>query len=481
MQLENYEEALGLYARLVKQFPQGGLWAEYGRAAAILGDFNLAEQNWEQVRKLGPNTADHLSRIAAEYYNIRMYSKARELYLQAANIEPRNLEAQLSLAWILARTNSVDEVRAVVNRCLELDSRNEQALYLSAQLNRRENKLADAERQFRDLIASAPRHPLVRYSCHFELAQILDRTERFDEAMTQLAEGKRLAPQAVNAEAKRKTFEEWHEEAVRKTKSLPNNILETWGKSYPPRARAPAAPLAFLGGSARSGTTLLEKILDAHPAVSACDESLAFPVTLSSIDIAAPAIPAQRLNVLRQRYMKILTKLLGPIGNGTILLDKNPTATVYLPAFLRAFPELRTLIGLRDPRDVMVSLYFQNQPRSNYLTFERLAQHYRCVMDAWLAVREWQGLVWMETRYEDIVADVQKEGSRITKFLGLEWHENQARFYESNREKPIMSTNYNDVTQPVYARSVGRWQIYEKHLAPVLPVLEPYCRRFGYA
>ena len=70
---------------------------------------------------------------------------------------------------------------------------------------------------------------------------------------------------------------------------------------------------------------------------------------------------------------------------------------------------------------------------------------------------------------------------RVTQFLGLQWHENQARFHEKNREKPVMSTNYNDVTQPVYKRSVGRWQVYEKYLAPVLPVLEPYCKIFGYA
>ncbi len=163
-----------------------------------------------------------------------------------------------------------------------------------------------------------------------------------------------------------------------------------------------------------------------------------------------------------------------------MLLDKNPSRTVWLPAFLRAFPELRVLIALRDPRDVMISLYFQDHPNTNYLTVEQLAHHYSNVMDVWLAVREWEGLVWLETRYEDTVADLQKEGSRVTRFLGHEWHENQTRFYERNHEKPVMSTNYNDVTKPVYTRSVGRWRVYEKYLAPILPALEPYCKRFGY-
>lgn len=480
VQVENYAEALPLFAKLAKRCTRGDLFGEYGHAAALSGDFDLARQLWEKVRGIESNTADLLSRLASEYQNIGLHTKARELYAQAASLEPRNLDAQLNLAWRLGRAHGVDEARVAVNKCLELDARNELARYLSAYLDRRENKLAQAEQQFRDLIASAPRHPYVSHSCHYDLANILDRTGRFDEAMAQLKEGQRLARQNFKLGAEAKTFYQRLDHEALKAKSLPRNILGTWARSFPPRARTAPASLAFLTGAARSGTTLLERVLDAHPAVAACDESPAFQRIHRLIDITTPVIPAQRLNLLRLRYLKNLTTVLGAPCAGKVLLDKNPSQTAYLPAFLRVFPELRVLIGLRDPRDIMVSLYFQNQKVTNCLGFEELAQFYCKVMDVWLAVREWEGLVWMETRYEDVVADVQKEGCRVTKFLGLEWHENQARFYESNREKPIMSANYSDVTQPVYARSVARWRVYEKHLAPILPVLEPYCRRFRY-
>jgi len=481
MEQGNYAEALGGYAKLVRQYPGSGVWGEYGSAAAMASDFDLADRIWERIRSQEPNTADLLSRLAREYQNIRLHAKARALHAAAASIEPGNLDAQINLAALLARTSSVGEARSVVNKCLELDPRNEQGRYLSAQLDRRDNKLDEAERQFRELIASGLQQPYINYSCHYELAQILDRTGRFDEAMAELAEAKRLARQTVNVEAELKMFDTWHGSVVHKAKSLPKNILETWNKSFPLRARTAGPALAFLGGPERSGTTLLEKILDAHPAVAACDECLGISRILSPVDAAAPVIPAQRLDVLRQRYLKILIKTLGQSVDDKVLLDKNPPQTVHLPAVLRAFPELRVLIALRDPRDVVLSLYFQNHTHSNYLTFELLAQHYRSVMDVWLAVREWEGLAWMETRYEDIVADLPGEGSRVTSFLGLDWHENQARYHERNREKTVMSNNYSAVTQPVYKRSVGRWRAYEKQLAPVLPMLEPYCRKFGYA
>jgi hypothetical protein len=102
-------------------------------------------------------------------------------------------------------------------------------------------------------------------------------------------------------------------------------------------------------------------------------------------------------------------------------------------------------------------------------------------MDVWLAVRQWEGLAWMETRYEDIVADLEKEGRRVTEFLGLGWDEAQGRFHEKSSKKRMYSPTYHDASQPVYARSVARWHAYEKHLGPILPVLEPYCRALGYS
>jgi len=79
------------------------------------------------------------------------------------------------------------------------------------------------------------------------------------------------------------------------------------------------------------------------------------------------------------------------------------------------------------------------------------------------------------------VANLGREGRRVTEFLGLTWDERQTRYYETSRTKQLYSPTYQDVTRPIYARSVGRWQAYEKHLAPILPALESYCRAFGYS
>src|SRR5208282_2855108 len=146
---------------------------------------------------------------------------------------------------------------------------------------------------------------------------------------------------------------------------------------------------------------------------------------------------------------------------GKTLVDKNPSPTARLPLWLRVFPELRVLIALRDPRDVALSCYFQNIPLNaanvNFLSLERLAKHYADLMGIWLMVREWEGFAWIQSRYEDIVANLPTEGRRVTEFLGLPWHPDQARFYEKSGARQLYSPTYQDVTRPVYRRSVARW------------------------
>lgn len=459
MQLGHHAEALSQYARLFKQYPNGGMWGEYGRAAVGAGEFELAESIWQKVRSIEPNSVELLSRLAVEHQNIGLNSKARALYLEAAKLEPRNLDAQLGLARFLIQTGANHQARLPVARSLELDPRNELARLLSAQLDHRENKLAEAENQLRDMLAAGVKDATVRYCCHYELANLLDRTDRFDEAMAQVAEAKNLARQAVDVQTESRAFVDLHENAASVATSFPKNILETWTKSFPQRAQSVAPRLAFLGGPSLSGFTILDEMLGAPASVAACDESQAFQKSLAALDARATDIPSQRLNAMRERYLKIFRRQTEVATEGRLLLDKNPPLTIFLPAFLRAFPELRVIIALRDPRDTILDLYFQTN--STYLTLENLAHHYCCVMDAWLAMRQWEGLAALEIRRENLRADLAKQSRRMREFLGLSHGEERARVEETKA-------------------SNRRWHSYEKHLAPILAILEPYGRKLGY-
>jgi hypothetical protein len=102
-------------------------------------------------------------------------------------------------------------------------------------------------------------------------------------------------------------------------------------------------------------------------------------------------------------------------------------------------------------------------------------------MDVWLRLRELDGFEWIETRYEDVVGNLEREGRRVTNFLGLPWRADQAAYYETSRRKFVHSPTYDEVTKPVYTRAVKRWESYAEAMAPLQARLEPYLRNFGYS
>jgi len=482
----NFSQAVAAYEKLSRQYPhKPELWFEYGCAAGGAGQLDLADRAWRKALELEPQNAALMLQIGHQYQNLRQPDKARASFEQAAAADPRGINPRMALALLLEQNHRFAEAREAIESCLKIDPRDDQARYFAAVLDRRENKIEDAERRLRDLIASGPIHQYVQYAARYELAEVLNRTDRFDEAMQTLAEAKKLVRALGDTDAMLKEYNQMAEMYRRSTQALPANILRAWSREFPERQREAIPKLAFLGGHPRSGTTLLEQILGAHPDVAALDEPSAFTMIVAPLFHASPQLPPARLNVIRRRYIEAIHRELGGAAEGKLILDKNPSPTAKLRVWLRVFPELRVIIALRDPRDVVISCYFQNIPlnpfNANFLTLERAARHYANLMDVWLAVRQWEGLAWIETRYEDIVADLEKEGRRVTEFLGLGWHQAQAQFHEKSSKKQMYSPTYHDASQPVYARSVARWHAYEKHLAAVLPILEPYCRALGYA
>jgi hypothetical protein len=358
----------------------------------------------------------------------------------------------------------------------------------------RQGRNTEAETLLRDLIGTGPHNLNVGYAIRHQLAVVLDALGQHAEALQQLHEGKTLLRQTADVARMEQDYDRADQRRRELLATLTPETIRRWrreGSSTPAVRR-----LAFLGGHPRSGTTLLEQILGAHPAIAAFDEPPAFVQEI--LDKLAPLNPVSPLtrNALdtltatqrthyQQRYLKSLFRENGSRTELQVLLDKNPSPTASLHLWLRIFPDLKVLIALRDPRDVIVSCFFQKQllnaTNANFLSLERTAKHFADLMDVWLRLRELGDFDWMESRYEDIVRNLESEGRRVTEFLGLSWHARQANYYEDARKKFVFAPTYTDVARPVYGRAVGRWQQYAEALAPIAQRLVPYCRALGYS
>ena len=79
-----------------------------------------------------------------------------------------------------------------------------------------------------------------------------------------------------------------------------------------------------------------------------------------------------------------------PIGR-RLLIDKNPSLTFMIPILVRVFPEIKLLVALRDPRDVVLSCFMLplvplNQTAVAYLSLESTVEEYTALMGVWRTV-----------------------------------------------------------------------------------------------
>jgi tetratricopeptide (TPR) repeat protein len=456
-------------------------------------EFDLADQAFRRAMELSAKDVQMLILLAQQYQRLRRLDSARRCFELAVAADPTSAHTQISLALWHEKDRQLDKAWECVEACVVAHPHDGYALYVKALLLHRKGLNTDAETLLRDLIKRDSRDPIVHISCHYLLAEILDEAGQFAEALRQLLEAKNRARQTANVAQLEQDYD--HADARRREllSALKPGVVQRWRQEIP--SAQDSGRLAFLGGHPRSGTTLLEQILGAHPAIRAFDESDAFvneiwnplapmtpprTLTLNELDSLSPNRRAE----MRRRYQKSLLREVQGEPVARIWLDKNPSPTLALHLWLRIFPELKVIIALRDPRDVVISCLFQNLNltalSANFLSPERAARHYADLMDVWLRLRELGGFDWIEVRYADIVANLEKEGRRATEFLQLTWHEDQAKFHESARRKFFFSPTYQDVTEPVHKRSVDRWKNYAAELAPIQERLAPYCREFGF-
>jgi Flp pilus assembly protein TadD len=488
-----YASALSAYHDLLKQFPGvAQLWFESGMAEGRDLNFMQAEVALERASEIGSHDVGLLVLVGQEYFRLRRFDRARASFRRAVEADPNSVHALLSMASWWERERRLADAWECVETALALHPQDPQVLYYRAFLWHRQGENDKAAAALRELIQRGNFDPNTEVSAHHLLGVVLDALGQYDEALCFLSEAKALARKMVNTDALIRDYDKWDGWRRELLATLTPDVVKRWRQETTTSQHR----LAFLGGHPRSGTTLMEQILGAHRDIHAFDEPEAFPnevlnilcpatatrgLTLSDLN----ALSTSRRSDLRGHYFKsLMREAPGGVAN-KILLDKNPSPTNSLHLWLRLFPELKVIIALRDPRDVVVSCYMQNLPlnpaTANFLSIERTAKHYADLIDVWLRVRELDGFDWIETRYHEVVANPEGEGRRVTEFLGLQWHPQQAAHQEIARKKILHSPTYFEAAKPVYKEAVDRWRNYAAALAPVQERLAPYCRAFGYA
>lgn len=494
---KRFASALADYRNIVRRFPGvAQLWFELGTAAMGELEFDVADQAFRHAMERSSKDAQMLILLAQQYQRLRRLDKARLCFERAVAADLSSAHAQINLALWHEKDRQLDKAWELIEACVAGHPQEGYALYVKALLLHRKGRNLEAETLLRDLIKRDSPDLNVRVSSRYLLAEVLDEAGQYAEALRHLLDAKVHMRQTANTAQLEQVYDRADARRRELLATLTPGIIQRWQQEVPLAAKS--CRLAILGGHPRSGTTLLEQILGAHPEIHAFDEPEAFVNEIwdQLAPLNAPrAITLNELNSLsvsrraqmRRRYLRSLLREVEGEGEpgAKVLLDKNPFPTIALYLWLRIFPELKVIIAIRDPRDVLISCLFQNLALTavnvNFLSLNRAAKNYADLMDVWLRMRELGGFDWIQVRYRDVVTNLAGEGRRATEFLQLPWQEDQVKFHESGRQKFVFSPTYQDVTQPLRNRSVDRWKNYAEALEPIQARLAPYCREFGFA
>ena len=489
---QDYPKSISLFEKAVRKEPHNpapllNLALAYGKRY----NFPAAERCIEkavQISRDGSQTLADAGQFCLEFGNVDMAVRCLKRASQKKGV---SIGALINLADIYIRDKRLDEASELVARAGQMDRKDPRFLFEDAVLKRLRGNVNEAESLLRETLTNPRADASARIRILYELASILDSEGRFDDAITALLEAKALmrphaAQQAVVLQHIQSRAREMEE-------SITSAVMDRWrtdiDKLQPPRR------IALLCGHPRSGTTLLEQVLDGHSDITSAEETKVmhddaylplirdFPEGTSILQ-ALDSVPPSIIRRARENYFRCMEMFLGRQIGGRVLVDKNPGMNLMIPMVVRVFPETKFIIALRDPRDVVVSCFMQALPptpiSSAYLSLEGTVNQYANVMGFWLDILPRMGNQWTYVRYEDMVADLPAVARSVLGFLGLEFEDKVLKFYEHARAKRVSSPSRDDVRKPLYNKAVGRWRNYQKYLEQYLPALERFVKAFNY-
>ncbi len=537
------DQAIGAWREVIRREPLDV--AAHNDLANLLvesGRLDEALPAYRRALDLDPGATRTRANLAAALRRCGRSEQARAEYQAILDRDPGQREARMALVELLDQDNRVDEAAEVLD-ALPGGSVTVADRLLAGSLALRGGHSARAEQAYRAVLSAQPGHAVA--TCNLGLVHAL-RGER--------GEAERLFREAIAADrqltdawrqlAALKTFAEGDDdlEAMRRVAAgaLPEaarvqldfalgKALDDCGEhdgafaayrrantthrrhlafdaealaAHAERIRTvfsadwqwpmgnPSLLPVYIVGMPRSGTTLLEQILSAHPAFHGGGELLLVNRLLASLEEAgdtgeaspypecARALTAEGIGRLADGYLADLAAVAGDSAVSRIS-DKMPYNFFHLGLVRMLFPHARILHCHRHPVDTCLSAYFHWFPRGLDFTYDlddlvAVYHVYHRVMRHWA---EHPAVPFHTVRYETLVEDPRGELAAVLAFLDLPWHDGVTGFHRLSREVRTLSAW--QVRRPIDRARRGRWQAYAAHVGPLLDglsdLVEPVC------
>lgn len=431
-----------------------------------LGNYDLAIKHLRQALQLSPALFDAAVFLANILVHRGLLSEASKLYDQVLAKMSGHPEAIAGKVSVLEKQDRHDAAWECLTAAMAAHPVTPNLAIIHAKLAPKHGHADRARSLLHELLSRATWAPSQIQEMHFALGALDDRTGDYDSAFAHFRAANDLSPHAFDLAAK-----------IRKARSA----VELFAHAGLPAADTPPAgtptPI-FIVGMPRSGTSLVEQILACHPDVTAAGEL----ETMDYIEHFASRLagrPGDYPECLRGASAADMTNLAKPYveaitalaGGARFVTDKLPANYERLGLIEKLFPDARIIHTSRHPFDTCLSCYFQNFSNTHtYSSSLRLLGEvyrlYRWQMARW---REILPLRILDVDYEVLVSDTERSVRGLLEFCDLTWDPRCLEFHKSKRY--VNTASYDQVRQPIYRSSVGRWKHYESHLGELTDAL----------
>ena len=467
LEQQQYREASDLFHRAAQLEPDNAMhWYNLGLTLQSAGKLQNAGQAYRRVLELNPDDADARCNLAATMQSDGNLDEAARLYREVIAQSPGHPQATAALAGIHDLKDEDDAAFALLAPWLSGSEPADNAIHLAAaQLQKKTGDSDSAIRHVDQVIERRESGWLQRSTAHFIRASISDRQGDYDTAFEHAALANKLREHEYRPEDQRAWIE---------------RLMSVFPLQREPAQDDRAPTVVFIIGMPRSGTSLVEQILDSHSQVFGAGELAVlgqfaksirgkpgqqqyYPYSVSGLnDEDRGRLAAE----LKEKYR-------GLAGGSAVITDKMWRNFEQLGLIQYLMPGARVIHCRRDPRDTSLSCFLQSFGASGP-PFSYGLSHighffglYRQLMAYWGRTLE---IPVLDVDYETLVDKPETEIARLLDFVGLSWEKECLDFHRNTR---VVKTASNEqVRQPMYRTSIGRHQNYERHLGELYAALE---------
>lgn len=419
-----------------------------GDTQGMLGDYAVATQ-------LAPDDPDVLTEYSLPLARNLRGDDALELLRHAVSVAPAHAPAHLRLGMQLLEVGDMDGAREAFSETLRCDPMNGYAFenLVSLQSSDQNRELLA---NIKDAIHATPQAHENFAPLSFALAHIAGQDGNETLMRDALAQANRALARKRPYDAKADSA--YHTLIMQR--SLPSTVALNEGP-YP----------VFIAGLPRSGTTLVETLLAAHPDLMALGEQAAAGIHLDPLLTGGAPFGPSEAAEFANRYRRTI-----PVVPDTVaaFTDKMPENYRYLGFLKSAMPDARLILVHRDPRDIALSMWRTHFSGAalNY-TYDLSAMAHRFNLFAKM-VAHWDAVMpgaVLHIRYEDLVSDIEAGSRQLATFCGLDWRDEMA--HPESATVPVMTRSAAQVRQAAHTRSVGKWVQHKDMLHPFVKRLDP--------